>query len=94
MGRGAGGLLRRLPANPGSPRRAGGQLDRDPADANCIALGDAGFNPANPEVFPSNFPSEFFYSIADSDVMPTSEVVAYISGLPDGLFDLPSGKGP
>jgi hypothetical protein len=43
----------------------------DPADTNCIVLADAGFNPANPVAFPTNFPGEFFYSIADSDVMAT-----------------------
>ncbi|MDQ1627600.1 MAG: hypothetical protein QOI54_1344 [Actinomycetota bacterium] len=44
----------------------------DPADVNCIVLGDAGFNPASPTVFPTNFPAEFFYSIADSDALPTT----------------------
>jgi len=43
----------------------------NPADPNCVVLGDAGFNPANPVSFPSNFPGEFFYSLADSDVMQT-----------------------
>ena len=36
-------------------------------DPNCVLLGDAGFNPAQPLAFPSNFPSEFFYSLVDSD---------------------------
>ena len=36
-------------------------------DPNCVLLGDAGFNPAQPLAFPTNFPSEFFYSLVDSD---------------------------
>ncbi|MFL6175386.1 MAG: choice-of-anchor D domain-containing protein [Ornithinibacter sp.] len=41
------------------------------ADANCVVLADAGFVPANPLVFPSNFPSEFFYVVADSTKIAT-----------------------
>ncbi len=41
------------------------------ADPTCVVLADAGFNPANPLVFPTNFPSEFFYSLADSELVPT-----------------------
>jgi len=37
----------------------------------CVVLGDAGFNPANPVVFPTNFPSEFFYALADSQLVST-----------------------
>ncbi len=37
----------------------------------CVLLGDAGFNPANPVVFPTNFPGEFFYTVADSDKLDT-----------------------
>lgn len=40
---------------------------------NCVLLADAGFNPANPVAFPTNFPSEFFYSLADSDVVTVSQ---------------------
>jgi hypothetical protein len=40
-------------------------------DTNCIVLADAGFDPALPLVFPANYPSEFFYQIADSDLVPT-----------------------
>src|SRR3954452_14325467 len=43
----------------------------DPADANCIVAGDAGFDPAKPTVFPTNFPSEFFYLNAQSDRLAT-----------------------
>src|SRR5947199_8118912 len=32
----------------------------NPADPFCVLLADPGFNPANPVVFPSNFPVEFF----------------------------------
>ena len=39
----------------------------DAASGKCVLLADPGFNPANPIVFPSNFPSEFFYAIADAD---------------------------
>lgn len=43
----------------------------DPADTRCIVLGDAGFDPALPLVFPTNFPGEQFYAIADSQVLTT-----------------------
>jgi hypothetical protein len=43
----------------------------DPADANCIVAADAGFDPAKPTVFPTNFPSEFFYLNAQSDRLAT-----------------------
>ncbi|MBI3241374.1 MAG: choice-of-anchor D domain-containing protein [Chloroflexi bacterium] len=41
------------------------------SDPNCIVLADAGFDPGLPLVFPTNYPSEFFYQIADSDLVPT-----------------------
>jgi len=43
----------------------------DASDPNCIVLADAGFDPTLPLVFPSNYPSEFFYQIADSDLVST-----------------------
>lgn len=43
----------------------------DPADANCIVAADAGFDPAKPTVFPTNFPSEFFYLNSQSDRLAT-----------------------
>jgi hypothetical protein len=43
----------------------------DASDPNCIVLADAGFDPTLPLVFPSNYPSEFFYQIADSDLIST-----------------------
>ena len=44
-------------------------FENDPA--RCVLLADAGFDPAQPLVFPTNFPGEFFYSIVDSDVINT-----------------------
>ncbi|MBI5824660.1 MAG: choice-of-anchor D domain-containing protein [Chloroflexi bacterium] len=41
------------------------------SDTNCIVLADAGFDPALPLDFPANYPSEFFYQIADSDLVST-----------------------
>jgi hypothetical protein len=44
----------------------------DPTDGNCILGAVPGvFTAAPPVVFPTNFPDEFFYSIADSDIMNT-----------------------
>lgn len=39
----------------------------DPSPAPCILLADATFDPLLPIAFPTNFPSEFFYMIADVD---------------------------
>lgn len=41
----------------------------NPQDPNCVVLADAGYNPANPLSFPGNFPTEFFYGLADSDLL-------------------------
>src|SRR5262249_17665306 len=43
----------------------------DPNDANCGVAADPGFDPTKPEVFPTNFPSEFFYSSVQSDRLAT-----------------------
>lgn len=43
----------------------------DASDPNCVVLADAGFDPTLPLNFPSNYPSEFFYQITDSDLVPT-----------------------
>jgi hypothetical protein len=43
----------------------------DANDPNCVVFADPGFNPANPLVFPTNFPGEFFYFVADSDKITT-----------------------
>ena len=52
---------------------AGNRVEQclDPNDANCVVLASATYNPANPTVFPSNFPDEFFYALADSDTVAT-----------------------
>ena len=44
-------------------------FENDPT--RCVLLPDAGFDPAQPLAFPTNFPGEFFYSIVDSDVINT-----------------------
>ncbi len=43
----------------------------DGSDPNCLVLPDPGFDPSQPTVFPTNFPSEFFYGNADSDTLIT-----------------------
>lgn len=43
----------------------------DSSDPFCVLLADPGFNPANPVVYPTNFPVEFFYFVADSDKLTT-----------------------
>lgn len=44
----------------------------DPADTNCVVLADATYDPSQPQVFPGNFPSEFFYTVADSQKIATT----------------------
>lgn len=41
------------------------------ADPNCVLLGDQFYDPNQPLSFPSNFPGEFFYQLADSRGFPT-----------------------
>jgi hypothetical protein len=43
----------------------------DIADPNCVVLGDQFYDPNQPQVFPSNFPGEFFYGLADSQLVST-----------------------
>ena len=43
----------------------------DPHDANCALAPDEFFDPTKPQVFPTNFPGEFFYQNAGSDVLTT-----------------------
>jgi hypothetical protein len=43
----------------------------DPNDANCALAPDGFFDPTNPQVFPTNFPGEFFYQNATSDNITT-----------------------
>ncbi len=38
----------------------------DPDDPNCVVLGDPFYDPAQPLVFPDNFPSEYFYYMVDA----------------------------
>ena len=48
----------------------------------CLLLADAGFNPNLPVSFPTNFPVEFFYSVADSQQIVTPGCPA--AGIPAG----------
>jgi hypothetical protein len=43
----------------------------DPADTNCVVLAGPTFDPLQPTAFPTNFPDEFFYALADSDKIAT-----------------------
>jgi len=63
----------------------------------CVLLADANYNPALPLTLPGNFPTEFFYSVADSDKMDvpgcpaagfTGAKVTYRVGL-EGSFPVP-----
>ena len=56
----------------------------DAADANCVVLADAGFDPAKALQFPTNFPSEFFYSVVDSARLDTKGC----SGTKPGRFSV------
>ena len=56
----------------------------DAADTNCVVLADAGFDPAKALQFPTNFPSEFFYSVVDSARLDTKGC----SGTKPGRFSV------
>ncbi|HET9759838.1 MAG TPA: hypothetical protein VFP51_08815, partial [Nocardioidaceae bacterium] len=56
----------------------------DAADTNCVVLADAGFDPAKALSFPTNFPSEFFYSVVDSGRLDTKGC----SGTKPGRFSV------
>ena len=43
----------------------------DPSDANCVLPASEFFDPTQRMVFPSNYPDEFFYALADSDLIQT-----------------------
>lgn len=63
----------------------------DGADPQCVlpAAGDEpGFDPAQPTTFPSNFPTEFFYWVADSDIVDTPGCAA----TPAGGVAIPAGR--
>jgi hypothetical protein len=78
-GTGTGGVAAVGPTNPdnGFPewyRDENGvtiQACLDPNDASCILAPDEFFDPTKPEVFPTNFPGEFFYQLATSDNVTT-----------------------
>ncbi len=56
----------------------------NPADTNCIVLPDEGFDPGLPLSFPTNYPGEFFYQIAESDLITTPG----LCGTPAGIAHL------
>ncbi len=43
----------------------------DAADPRCVVLGGSGFDPTLPVSFPTNYPPEFFYALADSSAVAT-----------------------
>src|SRR4051794_18260345 len=43
----------------------------DPADGNCVLAASEFFDPSQPVTFPTNYPDEFFYALADSAIVPT-----------------------
>ena len=52
----------------------------DIADPNCVVLGDEFYDPDLPQVFPSNFPGEFFYGLADSQQVSHARLRRHGSG--------------
>jgi len=61
-------------------------------NGKCVLLADPTFNPALPVVFPTNFPSEAFYYIADSNPMsvgPTGAGRARLRIALEGAFGTP-----
>jgi hypothetical protein len=52
---------------------AGNRVEQclDTLDPNCLVLASASFTPAAPLSFPTNFPDEFFYALAESDILST-----------------------
>src|SRR6478672_7059649 len=59
----------------------------DVGDPNCVVLADATYDPAKPLSFPANFPSEFFYALADSVKLDTKGC----SGTKPGKFSVRMG---
>jgi hypothetical protein len=55
-------------------------------DGMCVLLPDATFNPAQPVVFPSNYPTEGFYSIVDSDLLSYGPQACAAGGTSAGGF--------
>lgn len=65
----------------------------DPADANCVVLPDPDYTTAQPQVFPSNFPEEFFWQIVDSDIVQMDGGgTAMIRMALEGTFTDPANK--
>ena len=64
----------------------------DPADPYCVVLPDGGYDPAQPQEFPTNFPGEYFYTVADSEPLTTPgcdggpEGLAFIRSAVEGTF--------
>lgn len=54
----------------------------DPNDANCMLPTGTPFDPSQPEVFPTNFPDEFFYASATSSNVATPGARARRPGAP------------
>ncbi len=67
-------------------------------DGNCILLPDAGFNPALPVAWPTNYPLEAFYALADSEpiTIPADSVCGSTGGVAtfraalEGTFGAPA----
>lgn len=62
-------------------------LTQLPGGGACILLADPGdvYNPALPAVYPTNFPSEMFYFIADATINVPAGVIKYRAAL-EGAF--------
>ncbi|WP_088312914.1 choice-of-anchor D domain-containing protein [Kineosporia sp. R_H_3] len=64
----------------------------DPQDPYCVVLPDGGYDPSAPQAFPTNFPGEFFYTVADSEPVTTPgcdggpEGTAFIRSAVEGTF--------
>ncbi len=58
-----------------NPALAGTRVSQclDVNNPYCVVLGDAGFNPALPVVFPTNYPVEAFYYLADANAMTVQD---------------------
>ena len=57
----------------------------------CVLLGDAGFDPALPVVWPTNYPVESFYSLADSDLVNYGPQVCSVGTSAGGFAQLRVG---
>ena len=69
----------------------------DPDDPNCVVLADPFYDPAQPLVFPDNFPSEYFYYMVDAltDVQdPTCSASQGSAGMRIALEAAFANEGP